>query len=107
LDHVPPLYGRLALNHKRDKWQAEAYALFNGWKKIKDYSPSGEDNPQYATADGMPSWVTANAKLTAVLGKHLQAQLAIENILDRNYRYFASGISAPGRNFVISLKASF
>jgi hemoglobin/transferrin/lactoferrin receptor protein len=105
LDHVPPLYGRLALNHKRDKWQAEAYVLFNGWKKIKDYSPSGEDNPQYATVDGIPSWMTVNAKLTAVLGKYLQGQLAIENILDRNYRYFASGISAPGRNFVVSLKA--
>lgn len=107
LDHIPPVYGRVALKHTKTKWQGEAYALFNGWKKIKDYSPSGEDNQQYATPDGMPSWVTLNAKAVFSLGKHLQTQLMVENILDRNYRYFASGISAPGRNFVISLKASF
>ena len=36
------------------------YAMFNGWKKIKDYNPDGEDNQQYATPDGMPSWFTLN-----------------------------------------------
>jgi hemoglobin/transferrin/lactoferrin receptor protein len=41
------------------------------------------------------------------LGNNLSAQVQIENLLDRNYRYFASGISAPGRNFIFSLKASF
>lgn len=107
LDHVPPMYGRLALKHTQSKWQAEIYSLFNGWKRIEDYSPSGEDNPQYATADGMPSWITLNAKAIFSLGKNLQTQLMVENILDRNYRYFASGISAPRRNFILSLKASF
>ncbi len=107
LDHIPPMYGRLALKHTQRKWQAEVYSLFNGWKRIKDYSPSGEDNPQYATADGMPAWITLNAKAVFSSGKYLQAQLMVENILDRNYRYFASGVSAPGRNFALSLKASF
>jgi len=106
LDHIPPVYGRVALKHTQKKWQAEAYGLFNGWKRIKDYSPSGEDNPQYATADGMPSWFTLNVRGVFSLGKHLKGQLAIENIFDRNYRYFASGISAPGRNFVFSLTTS-
>lgn len=107
LDHVPPMYGRAGLKHTKTKWQGEIYGLFNGWKKVKDYSPSGEDNLQYATPDGMPSWVTLNARAVISIGKNLQTQLLIENILDRNYRYFASGISAPGRNFVLSLKATF
>ncbi len=107
LDHVPPMYGRVAVKHTRTKWQAEVYGLFNGWKRIADYSLSGEDNPQYATPDGMPSWFTINAKAVLQLGKHLQTQVMLENMFDRNYRYFASGISAPGRNFIISLKASF
>jgi len=34
-------------------------------------------------------------------------QFAIENILDRNYRYFASGFSASGRNYVIAFRTSF
>jgi hemoglobin/transferrin/lactoferrin receptor protein len=41
------------------------------------------------------------------IGKNLVAQLMIENLLDKNYRYFASGISAPGRNFVFSLKTGY
>jgi hypothetical protein len=30
----------------------------------------------------------------------------IENIADKNYRYFASGISAVGRNFIVSCRLS-
>jgi len=107
LDHVPPSYGRIAIKHTNIKWQAEVFGLFNGWKRIKDYSPSGEDNPQYATPDGMPSWFTLNAKGIFSVGKQFQVQVMAENILDRNYRFFASGISAPGRNLSLSLRASF
>ncbi len=81
--------------------------MYNAWKKIKDYNPDGEDNSQYATPDGMPSWITINFRSSLNLGKHFIMQAAIENILDRNYRYFASGFSAPGRNFILSVKISF
>jgi hemoglobin/transferrin/lactoferrin receptor protein len=107
LDHVPPTYGRVALKHDAKIWLAEFYSLFNGWKRIADYNPNGEDNAQYATAEGMPSWFTLNIRAAAKLGKNLSAQVLVENLLDRNYRYFASGISAPGRNFVFSLKTTF
>jgi hemoglobin/transferrin/lactoferrin receptor protein len=33
-------------------------------------------------------------------------QAGIENITDKNYRYFASGFSAPGRNFIVAVRAS-
>ena len=107
LDHIPPTYGKVALKHKRDIWLVEGYSLFNGWKKMADYNLNGEDNQQYATSDGMPSWFTLNVRGEINFGKKLAAQMQVENILDRNYRYFASGISAPGRNFVFSIKASF
>jgi hemoglobin/transferrin/lactoferrin receptor protein len=107
LDHIPPVYGKMGIKTQQNKWNAEFYALFNGWKKLKDYNPNGEDNLQYATADGMPSWLTLNLRTGFSFSKQLQAVLVLENIADRNYRYFASGISAPGRNVSISLKASF
>jgi hemoglobin/transferrin/lactoferrin receptor protein len=80
---------------------------FNGWKKIKDYNPDGEDNGQYATVDGMPSWLTLNWRGSYTVKKYLTIQAGIENILDRNYRYFASGFSAPGRNFILALRTNF
>lgn len=107
LDHVPPVYGKIGIKTEQNKWNAECYTLFNGWKKLKNYNPNGEDNLQYATADGMPSWFTLNLKTGFTFSKQLQAVLVLENITDRNYRYFASGISAPGRNISISLKAGF
>lgn len=103
LDHVPPTYGRFAITHKHAKWQAQAFVLFNGWKRLDRYSPSGEDNLQYATKDGMPGWYTINVNTQIAITNKLTAQLALENLLDRNYRYFASGISAAGFNVSGSL----
>lgn len=107
LDHIPPTHGRVALKHTTTKWNADLSVLFNGWKRLSDYNPNGEDNLQYATADGMPSWYTINFRSSFELNKKIQLQVAVENLLDKNYRYFASGISAPGRNLSISLRAAF
>jgi hemoglobin/transferrin/lactoferrin receptor protein len=107
LDHIPPAYGRLSVKHAEQKWNTEIFTLFNGWKRMDNYNPYGEDNEQYATKDGMPAWYTVNLRVTAHLGLGCLLQLTLENMLDRNYRYFASGISAPGRNFVVSLKSTF
>ncbi len=107
LDHIPPAFGRVGLKHLQKAWQAETYVLFNGWKRIADYNPNGEDNQQYATPDGMPSWYTWNIRGMVNINPTINIQLQVENLLDRNYRYFASGISAPGRNFIISLRAGF
>jgi hemoglobin/transferrin/lactoferrin receptor protein len=107
LDHIPPLYGRTGFSFTHTRFQAEAYALYNGWKKIEDYNPSGEDNAQYATPDGTPAWMTFNVKTTISVTTYLSIQAGIENLLDRNYRYFASGFSAPGRNFIVALRSNF
>lgn len=107
LDHIPPVYGKTSLSFNAPVFSAEFYALYNGWKRIEDYNPSGEDNAQYATPEGTPSWVTLNLKTTLNLHRQLSLQLGIENILDRNYRYFASGFSAPGRNVIVALRSNF
>lgn len=106
LDHIPPIFGRSGLKYTNKKLNLEVFGLYNGWKKIEDYSPSGEDNQQYATPEGMPSWWTLNLRTAFQLQKHLSLQLACENILDKNYRNFASGISSAGRNFMITLRGS-
>ncbi|HMT73870.1 MAG TPA: TonB-dependent receptor [Chitinophagaceae bacterium] len=106
-DHIPPFFGKTSLNYQHPKFNTELYAMYNGWKKIENYNPDGEDNQQYATADGMPSWLTLNWRGNVTLSKAVQLQVAVENILDRNYRYFGSGFSAPGRNFIVALRANW
>lgn len=107
LDHIPPLMGKTSIAWQRKKINAEFYLLYNGWKHLDEYNSDGEDNAQYATVDGKPSWFTANLKSSLNITKHLQLQIGVENMLDKNYRCFASGFSAGGRNFTISLRANW
>jgi len=107
LDHIPPIYGITTLKFETSKFKAEFFARYNGWKHLSDYSSSGEDNLPQATPDGMPSWYTLNIRSGYQLNRIFNFQVGIENILDKHYRNFASGISAPGRNLIVSLKANF
>lgn len=107
LDHIAPDHGRLGLRWSSQEWQWEAFMLFNGRKIRGEYSPSGEDNAQYAPGGETPSWQTHHVRANWQVNKNLLASFAVENILDLNYRVFASGISAPGRNLVASIKVSF
>lgn len=106
LDHIPPVFGKTSIAYQNRGLSAEVYALYNGWKHLDDYNADDEDNAQYATADGMPSWATLNLRTAYTFKKKMMLQFAIENILDRNYRYFASGFSAPGRNFILAARIS-
>lgn len=107
LDHIPPVFGMTSLRLELKKFKGDFYVMYNGWKRLSQYSSSGEDNQQYATAYGMPSWYTLNLKLSYQVIRYLNVELGIENILDENYRKFASGISSPGRNIIVALRASF
>ncbi len=104
LDHIPPVFGRTGIQYKRNQFKGEVYALYNGWKNLKDYSTSGEDNLNYATPQGMPAWYTLNAKASYNVCDNFNLTVALENILDQNYRQFASGVSAPSRNLVITAR---
>ncbi len=106
LDHIPPVFGKTSISYTKNKLFAELFAMYNGWKRTKNFNPDGEDNAQYATADGMPSWATINIRTQYNINKAISIQAAIENITDKNYRVFASGFSAPGRNLVLSVRCS-
>lgn len=107
LDHIPPVTGKVGLRYDNKIWYAELMSLFNGHKKLADYNPGGEDNLQYSTPSGTPSWYTVNFRTGYTFSKYMQIQVGVENILDRNYRYFASGMSAAGRNFVVALRFNY
>ena len=104
LDHIPPLNARLELGYDTERLHAGVFMVYNGWKRIADYSLGGEDNQQYATPDGMPAWYTLNLRLSYKVTNWLTVQGGIDNLLDTQYRTFSSGINAPGRNFIITLR---
>ena len=109
LDHMTPAYGKTALTYVAEKWNAEVFTLYNAAKQSKNYNLRGEDNQLYS-ADPIngftPSWMTANIRGAYSFTKTLKVQMALENIFDKFYRVFASGLSAPGRNLSLTLRVS-
>jgi hemoglobin/transferrin/lactoferrin receptor protein len=107
LDHVPPVIGRTTIAYQHKKFGTEVFMQYNGWKKLDDFLSDGEDNPQYATAEGYPAWSIISWRGHVTITKNLLLQAGIDNITDRNYRPFASGFSGSGRNYIVSLRATW
>jgi hemoglobin/transferrin/lactoferrin receptor protein len=107
LDHIPPVYGRTGFTVQQQKFRGEFFLIYNGWKRIEDYRLDAEDNENYATSDGMPAWYTLNARASYQVHENVQLMIGLENILDANYRVFASNISGAGRNVTLTLRGRF
>tara|TARA_B110000483_G_scaffold99569_1_gene122123 strand:+ start:7400 stop:9787 length:2388 start_codon:yes stop_codon:yes gene_type:complete len=108
LDHIPPRISRVGLQfNPTNSFSADLYVVSNAKKSLDKYCPNGEDNQRYATPMGTPRWVTWNAVMSYDLNSQWIFQFGVHNILDTQYRTFASGINAPGRNITASIKNSF
>ncbi len=107
LDHIPPQFGRVGISYLSQKLKGELFSNFSGKKFLRDYSNSGEDNLQYAPVAGMPSWFTINCRLSYDFKKHFTIQAGVDNLLDLQYRTFASGINSPGRNVFATFRVKF
>jgi hemoglobin/transferrin/lactoferrin receptor protein len=106
LGHIPPLFGRTSLTYRKSNFFLDTYFVYQGWKHPEDFSPYGEDNEGEAMQYGFPSWWTANIKLGFEACKFCEFMIAVENLFDKFYKPYASGISAPGRNFILTARFS-
>lgn len=107
--HITPLFGRSGITYTRKQVRVEFYSVYHD-KVEHDELPLGEraDNVYAKDENGenfTPAWFTLNLKGTVYFNKYLSATFGVENITDQLYRVSGSGISAPGRNFIISIKA--
>ena len=104
LGHIPPIFGRASISYRKNRFFVNPYIVYHGIKNVSDFSPYGEDNDDEAMAYGFPSWWTAHIKAGFQVGGHLNFVLAIENLFDQFYKPYASGISAPGRNYILTAR---
>lgn len=107
LAHIPPLYGQATIEYTRDKFNCSLKTVFNGKKKAEDFALNSSDNLELATAEGSLSWTIINAYASYSITPATQIRLAGENLLDKHYRTFSSGISAAGRNIKIGVYGKF
>ena len=104
IGHIPPLTGNIYLKYDKRKYSFSLFSFFNGTKKIDDFGTGNVDNPLEATPEGYPSWYTLNAKFSLKINTQIKLAMSVNNLLDVHYKTFASGISAPGRNYCLTLK---
>jgi hemoglobin/transferrin/lactoferrin receptor protein len=110
--HVAPTFGRTSLIYQIRKFKAECYVNYNG-KMLSSQFPISDlqDNAIFAKDSNgdpfTPSWYTLNLKMAYYPNKNIQISAGIENITDQMYRSFGSGITAPGRNFILTLRGNF
>lgn len=106
--HITPLFGRSGITYTRKQVRLEFYSVYHDKVEFEEL-PLGErtDNVYAKDENGnnfTPAWFTLNLKGTVYFNKYLSATFGVENITDQLYRVSGSGISAPGRNFIVSVK---
>lgn len=104
LRHTPPLFGQSSLQYQGEGLKAALYLQFNGAKAWDDLAPSEQAKTHLYTAAGSLPWHTWNLRLSYQVNKHVQLNSGLENILDKHYRPYSSGISAAGRNLYITIR---
>ncbi len=110
--HVAPPFGNVSLEYDKGPLRVLLNFRFNGKISNDDLAPSEQSKTHlYALNDTgepySPAWWTLNLKGTYQLNDFLWINAGIENIMDVRYRPYSSGIVAPGRNFIVALRAHF
>jgi len=107
LRHVTPLFGETSISLEQPKFRSSFIVRYSGGIAFEDLAPSEQNKPQLYTADGALPWAIVNINNSYQLNDRLSINLNLENLLDTHYRPYSSGISAPGFNAVLSLRATF
>ncbi|MCK5637496.1 MAG: TonB-dependent receptor, partial [Flavobacteriaceae bacterium] len=115
LSSIPPVFGNIELNYVKNRLETGLNIVFNGRKTLEKYNisegidnieetPFISENQEYY---GTPSWNTLNFYTRVKATKNIDFLFNIDNIFDQHYKEFASGISAPGRNFSFTVLGNF
>ena len=109
--HIAPNFGNTHFTWEKGNFLLDAFAEYNNELSFKKLAPSEQSKDYlYALdADGnpySPSWYTLNLRTRYRYSKAVTITASLENITDQRYQTYSSGIAAPGRNLILSLRYS-
>ena len=110
--HIPPNFGNLHLIFEKGRLSFDAFVNFNSEISYNNLAESERAKPYLYALDKdgnpySPSWTTYNFRSKYLLSDKLNFTLSFENISDKLYRPYSSGISAPGLNFIFSVNYAY
>jgi hemoglobin/transferrin/lactoferrin receptor protein len=112
LRHAVPWFGISRLSYSRSRWRAEAALIYCGQISYKNL-PQEERAKDYLYARDAagrpysPAWAIFNLKAEYKICDGWFVNAGLENLADRRYRPYSSGVAAAGRNFILSMRANF
>ncbi len=106
LRHTTPAFGKTAITFRGNQFKLELSSEYQADRAFEDLAPSEQNKTHLYTTDGALGWNIFNFNISYQPNALFQINGAVENILDKHYRPYSSGISAPGRNFIFSLRVS-
>ena len=106
--HIPPNYGNFHIEFKKGRLNLDAFVNYNTKIPFKDLAESERAKAYLYALDKngnpySPSWYTINLRTKYSFSENINCSFSFENISDKLYRPYSSGISAPGSNFIFSL----
>lgn len=110
--HIPPNYGNFHLIYNNGDFTIDTYLNYNSKISFNNLAESERAKPyMYALDENgnpySPSWMTFNVRSKYSFSKMLNINFTVENITNKLYRPYSSGISAPGLNFIFSLSYAY
>ncbi|MGB1102512.1 MAG: TonB-dependent receptor plug domain-containing protein [Crocinitomicaceae bacterium] len=110
--HAAPFFGVNRVFYRYEKLQLEFNMQYSGGITYEDLPLSEQNKPHIYAIDEngnpySPSWYTLNLKWRYAFAQRFVVGGGVENITDQRYRTYSSGLTAPGRNFVLSFKINF
>ena len=81
--------------------------LVDAAEKADKLSADDKRDTQRIPKGGTPGYAVFTARTGARVMKNLNLTLAVENIMDEDYRIHGSGVNEPGRNFVLAADYRF
>lgn len=108
LRHAPPLFTNTQIHYIRGGFQTVLESEYNAQISADQLALSERSKEYMYALDSngrpySPSWHAMHLRFRQQWEKW-QFSVAIENLFDRRYRPYSSGISAPGRQLVVALQ---
>lgn len=105
-----PAFGIINFSFHRGKLTAQVNCHFSAGVSYENLNEEERQKPHLYAKDRdgnpySPAWQTFNLKSTYRLNESVQINAGIENIMDKRYRPYSSGLSSAGRSFIFSLTA--
>lgn len=110
--HAAPNFGVTSLTWTKKHFTIACSSMYSDGKSFEALPVEEQNKPEiYARdVDGKPyspSWTIFNVKLQYRLSRFLNINIGLENIADKRYRPYSSGIVAAGRNLTVSGSLKF